>query len=349
MDDNPRSHSTITLPGIARRRLAPVAAAAAIALGLAAAVDLVHGTGTPPRAATPPRPAADVAVPTLISRDRPLPGHLVGVRASGDAVEVRHVRTLTSIGSVQAPANRRFRQVAAAGAGSFVVSAAAGTATVFYRLRPAGDGRPAALEPLPRVRVPAMSTRWSDMAISQDGGTIAYASYRAAARKLAIDTVSMATGTRRTWTTSRAGRIEALSWAGRTLSFVWSPTRGDTVVRRQVRVLDTTRPGGDLRISRPVLTLPAGADTAVMSRDGATIVAGLAGRSGVSLAAYAAAGGRQIGVLWRRPGAPARVTRLVPDRTGADVIVGTQDGRLVIAPAHGVTVAAVTDLADFAW
>src|SRR5918992_1215984 len=51
-----------------------------------------------------------------------------------------------------------------------------------------GDGRPAALTALPRVRVPGASTTWSDMAVSQDGGTIAYASYRTASRKLAIDT-----------------------------------------------------------------------------------------------------------------------------------------------------------------
>jgi hypothetical protein len=352
MDDNPRSNGTTPdLPTIARRWVAPVAASAALALGLAAAVDFVNGPATPSRTAkkTASRPPADVSVPTLMSTDLPLPRHLVGVPATGAAVEVQDVRTRTPAGSLRAPANRRLQQVAAAGGGSYVVSAAAGNATVFYRLRLAGDGRPAALTALPRVRVPGASTTWSDMAVSQDGGTIAYASYRTASRKLAIDTVSMATGTRRTWTTSLPGRIGALSWAGRNLSFVWLPTRGGTVVRRQVRVLDTTRPGGDLTVSRPVFTLPAGADTAVMSRDGTTIVTGLADRSGVGLAAYETAGGRQTAVLWRWPGDSPRVTRLIPDSTGADLIVGTQDGRLVVGPAHGATATTVSALSDLAW
>jgi hypothetical protein len=121
------------------------------------------------------------------------------------------------------------------------------------------------------------------------------------------------------------------------------------VIRREVRVLDTTRPGGDLKVSRPVLTLPAGADTAAVSRDGATIVTGIADRSGISLVAYAAAGGRQISVLWRRPGDPSRVIRLIPDSTGADLLAGTRDGRLIVGPAHGAASATIKDLADIAW
>jgi hypothetical protein len=237
--------------------------------------------------------------------------------------------------------------VAAAGPNSYVVSASARNGTAFYRLRPAPDGKPGALTPLPRVRVPGTSTVWSDLAISQDGGTIAYVSYQG--RKPAIDTVSLATGTRRTWTTSNSGRIGALSWAGQTLSFVWTPTRGATMLGRQVRVLNTTRPGGDLKVSRPVLTLPAGADTAVMSRDGTTIVTGISGPSGLTLAAYSAADGRRTKVLWQRPGGPFRVISLVPDSAGGDVIARSSDGRFIVAPAHGAADFGAADFADIAW
>jgi hypothetical protein len=354
MDDNPRSDKTRLDPlTIMRRWVAPVAASAGIALVLAAAVDFINGASPPPRAAKKtPRPATSkgtgtAAVPTLMSKDRPLPRHLVGVRRPGTAVVVRDVRTLAPIGSIPAPANRRFQQVAAAGAGSYIVSGAARNGTVFYRLTLASDGRPAPLTALPRVRVPGTSTAWSDMAISQDGGTIAYVSYRTATRRPAIDAVSVDTGARRTWTTALSGRIGALSWAGRTLSFVWSPTRG--AIRHQVRLLDTALPGGDLKVSRPALTLPAGADTAVVSRDGATIVTGVAGRSGLSLAAYSVASGRQTAVLWRRSGGPSRVIRLIPDRAGGDLIAATPGGRLIVAPAHGAIEATAADIADLAW
>jgi hypothetical protein len=342
-DNSPdKSGSPLT---VVRRWVAPVAVPAVIALAIAAFVDRIDPDTAPKKAA---RPAGNTAqAPTLMSKDRPLPHHLVGIRKGGSALAVRDVRTLAALGELNAPAERRFQQVAAAGAGSYVVSASTGKGTVFYRLRVAGNGKPQALAPLPGVRAPGTSTMWSDLAVSQDGGTLAYVSYGAG--KIAIDVVSIATGTRRTWTTSLSGRIGSLSWAGRTLSFVWTPTRDGTAVRHQVRTLNTALPSGGLKVSRPVLNLPNGAYTAVMSRDGRTIVTGLAGRSGLTLAAYSTATGRQTKVLWHRPEDPFRITRLVADRAGGDLIAGGPGGRLLVAPAHGAADFTTPDIADLAW
>src|ERR671914_671226 len=387
MDDNPHPHSPhtdrprpsgpVNLPTVLRRWVAPVAVPAAIALVIAAGVDFInrHATTSDEAAKAsasgsgrsgPVRPAWDLPAPTLMAKGRPLPRHLVGVNRSGTALVVRDVRTLAPVAQVAAPAERRLRQVAAAGldSSSYIVSASASRGGIaFYRLRIAGDGRPGRLSPLPRIKIPGTSTPWSDMAVNERGDTLAYVSYRSRSGsdrsrrdrgtpgwRIAINVVSPAGGARRTWTTSLTGRIGGLSWAGRTLSFVWAPMRGTTVLRHQVRTLDTALPAGDLKVSRPVLTLPDGAETAVMSRDGSTVVTGVAAPSGLELAAYSAADGRRTGVLWRRPvESPPRVVQLVADVVSGDLIAAAADGRLLVAPAHGGTGFAVADLADVAW
>jgi hypothetical protein len=379
MDDNPRSAGPgnldvpsarldrrprrILLPAL-RRWVVPVAAPAGIALAIAAGVDFVNRAKPAPSEAdkkTPGPSGSSLSGPAgpLLSKDRPLPRYLVGVRRSGTAVVIRDVRTLATIAEVAAPANRRFQQVAAAGSGSYVIAGSAGGGIAFYRLPVAGDGRPGALRPLPRIWIPGTSRSWSDMAVNERGDMIAYVSYHRAPKRIAIDIVSAAGGPRRTWTTSHAGRIGGLSWAGRTLAFVWAPMRGTTVVRRQVRTLDTGLPAGDLKISRPVLTLPAGADTAVMSRDGAEVVTGVtrsgssgsgsSSSAGVELAAYSAADGRRADVLWRLPGAAPRVVQLVPNSAGGDLIAESADGRLLVGPGHGATGFVDADLVDVAW
>ena len=367
--DAPSVSGPANLLAVVRRWVLPVAAPAVIALAIAAGVDFInrHATtsdeaGKTPGRAGPAQPAGAVPAPTLMAKGRPLPRHLIGVNRSGTAVVVRDVRTLAVVARVAAPAKRRFRQVAAAGldSSSYIVSASAGGGIAFYRLRIAGDGGPGPLSPLPRIWIPGASTPWSDMAVNERGDTMAYVSYRSARtartartapkRRIAIDVVSTAGGSRRTWTTSLTGRIGGLSWAGRTLSFVWTPMRGKTIVRHQVRTLDTSLPPGDLKISRPVLTLPDGADTAVMSRDGSMVVTGVAARSGLELAAYSAADGRRTSVLWRRPDeSPPRVIQLVADGASGDLIAAAADGRLLIAPAHGGTGFAAAGLADVAW
>lgn len=365
----------------------PVAAPALIAFAVAAGLDYInraapeHHAGKAARSGRPGGTSSPSAA-SLMSKDRPLPRYLVGVRRSGSAVVVRDVRTLAPVATVAAPAKRRFQQVAAAGigpdgvglagagsssaepggagsdgagsdgAGSYVVSASAGGGIAFYRLRVGGDGRPGPLTPLPRLWIPGTSTRWSDMAVNARGDAIAYVSYGRAPKKIAIDVISTTGAPRRTWTTAHAGRIGDLSWAGRTLAFVWTPMRGTAVLRHQLRTLDTASRPGDLGVSKPVLTLPDGAEAAVLSRDGTTVVTGIAGSSGLELAAYSAADGRRTAVLWRSPGAaPApRVVQLVPDSGGGDLIAEAADGGLLVGPAHGRTgFAAAADLVDVAW
>jgi hypothetical protein len=352
---------------IARRWVAPVIVPAVIALSLAAVVDQVNGTDKPrgnaakaakSSAAKIPRPgvrpAAETALPSVGSANGPQPRYVVGVRTSGAAAVVRDVRTFTPLGGVAAPAKRRFSQVAAAGSGSYLLSSVGsggGGGVTFHRLRVGNDGKPAALTALRRVRLPGRSTAWSDMAVTPDGRTLAYVTY--GDRTSAIDVVSVATGARRTWTTSHTGRIGGLSWAGRALSFVWTPMRGGKVMRRQVRSLDTRSRPGDLKVSRPVLVLPNGAETAVASRDGKTIVTGMAGRSGPMLAAYSASAGGQAGPLWRRrvgdPARSVRLTRLTPDGTGGHIIAGASGGLLFVVPAVGAAEFRAGDLADLAW
>jgi hypothetical protein len=352
---------------VARRWVAPVIVPAVIALSLAAVVDEVNGTDKPrgkaakaSAAKTPHpgvRPAGETALPSAGSANGPQPRYIVGVRRSGAAAVVRDVRTFAPLGGVAAPAKRRFSQVAVAGSGSYLISSVGprgGGGVAFHRLRVGNDGKPAALTALPRVRLPGRSTAWSDMAVTPDGRTLAYATY--GDRTTAIDVVSVATGARRTYTTSHTGRIGGLSWAGRALSFVWTPMRGGKVLRRQVRSLDTRSRPGDLKVSRPVLALPNGAETAVASRDGKTIVMGMAGQTGPILAAYSSTAGGQAGLLWRRqvgdpahPVRPTRLTRLTPDGSGGHIIAGGSDGLLFVVPAVGAAEFRAADLADLAW
>src|SRR5918999_4145613 len=240
MDDNPHPNSPragrpepsgpANLPAMLRRWVAPVAVPAAIALAIAAGVDFINRHATSDEVAKPPaaeragstHPAGELPAPTLMAKGRPPPRHLVGVDRSGTAVVVRDVRTLATVAKVAAPAKRRLRQVAAAGldSSSYIVSASAPGGIAFYRLRLAGDGRPGPLSPLPRIWIPGASTPWSDMVVNERGDTVAYVSYRGRdrgarggppGRKIAIDVVSTAGGSRRTWTTSLTRRLRGVS------------------------------------------------------------------------------------------------------------------------------------------
>jgi hypothetical protein len=217
----------------------------------------------------------------------------------------------------------------------------------FQRLRLDEDGRPRELTPLPRATVPGTSAAWSDLAVSEDGDSIAYVTYRPGARPR-LDVVSAKTGERKVWTSRTRGRVGSLSWAGSMLSFVWSPAR--TTVGRgvpQVRSLDTsTAAPGNLSVSKTLLKLPKGSgQAAVVSRDGRSVVAGVAQDGRLKLQSYGLPAGRPAQVLWQRDEA-IRVSRLTTDHTGGHVLVSAEDGTLYTEYAQTVP---GKDLLDAAW
>jgi hypothetical protein len=318
----------------AREWLAPVAVASVFALTLAAAFQLIDGSqgdsGKPHAGAT--------------SRARPastMPRFIVAIPRSGTEVVVRDVRTGTVVGNTGL-AGRRFQEVAAAGDGTYVVSSYSQGRVSFDRLRLNARGGPAEFAPLADAWLSGVSTKWSDLAVS--GDRIAYATYAGDLARLQI--VSIATGARQTWTTDAKGRVTSLSWAGSGLSFVWIPLRAG---KRQVRLLDTIGPGGDLGASRVLLTLPAGTDAAVLSQDGRTVLTGVTEPGGVAVTKFSAATRERTGVVWQRTAeGTERLARLKPDATGTHLLATTTEGRVVTDPAHDVPAQPTGDL-DAAW
>ncbi|MFC5750638.1 hypothetical protein [Actinomadura rugatobispora] len=325
--------------GAAWRGIVPIGVASFVALAIGGGVDIVHRhqkSGEKERSA---QPAAE--------RDETGPRHVVAIRGAGGALVVRDVRSGRDVGlPVAAPRAQRFQRVAAAGDGSFVVAAAASGQVTFQRLRLNEDGGPEELAALPKAAVTGASTAWSDMAVAPDGDRIAYVTYQSGGIGR-LEVVSAQTGQRKAWTTKTPARVSSLSWAGATLSFVWSPTRkvGGRIVH-QVRTLDTAAAPGDLKTSKPVLKLPEGSSgAAVLGRDGRTIVAGLAQNAQITLQAFAIDTGRPGGVLWRQKGA-GQVTRVSADHAGEHLLVLASDGRLHMDGAQPMP---ADDLVDAAW
>lgn len=320
------------------RRLVPIGVAAAIALGIAGFVDLVHAhqrSDDPQRAA---KPAAE--------RERTEPHRFVGVQRGGAALVVRDMRTGGTIGvPVAAPAGRRFERIAAAADGTFVVASYADRTVTFHRLGVDAGGRPTQLTDIPRAAVPGVSAGWSEMAVHPDGDRIAYVTYSGLTAQVQV--VSAATGQRKMWKAPSPARVASLSWAGDTLTFLWNPVRaGDVVAAGQLRALNTKGQAGDLRVSRPMLKLPAGTGAALSSRDGRTVVAGLASRGQMSLQAYTVPDGRPGKVLWKQNGATTRLLRIVRDHSGRHLLAFGADGRLY---TDGFRPVQAADLVDVAW
>ncbi|MFC4912237.1 hypothetical protein [Actinomadura gamaensis] len=329
------------------RNAVPVGVAVVGALVIGAGVDTVH------RHPWSHKKAATAAKPTATTKHSEKPRFVVGVRRDGDAIVVRDVRTGHDVGlPVAAPAGRRFQRIAAGPGDSYVVASYASRKVVFHRLTLGKDGRPSALADIPRAAVPGVSTPSSDMAVTPDGANIAYVTYRSGGAG-SVDVISTRTGARKTWTAKSAARISSLSWAGDTLSFLWSPqpragAHGELVAAAapQVRTLDTAGPVGDLKLSKAILKLPAGAQAAVLSPDGRTIVAGLESSSRVALQQYSTETGRPGRVLWEQPG-KSGVRRLDADSSGGHLLLSGDDGRLY-GPDERTPVNA-GDLSDVAW
>lgn len=329
-DDPPSATRLGSLRGVL-----PLGAAAALALFVAGGLDVVHRHQHSAKEEHEAKPAAEAR--------KTDPRFVVGVAASGTALIVRDVRTGADVGlPVAAPQGRRFHRVAAVKDGSYVVASYGAGKVVFHRLHLDAAGRPKDLQDLPKAAVAGTSTAWSDLAVSPAGDRLAYVTYQGMRGRVTV--VSAASGARKAWTTRTPGRLGGLSWAGATLSFVWTPARhgNGSADGRQVRMLDTGGAAGDLKVSKVVLTLPKGAATAVLSGDGRTVIAGIVQDSQLSLQAFTLTG-RPGRVLWRQR-VDGALTGLHPAHTGRGVLASAGD--LYFQGAHAVP---GKDLADAAW
>ncbi|MFC0037308.1 hypothetical protein [Actinomadura rayongensis] len=319
------------------RGLIPLSAAALAAFAVAGGLDAVdrhQKAGARERSAA----AASAHERVKLKKKRAAePKYVVGVRRTGSALVVRDARTGRDVGlPVAAPPGATFQRVASSGDGTYVVASATRRAVTFSRLKLDAKGRPQALTEIAGTSLPGRSTPWSDLAVAADG-RIAYVTYTGKTGR--VDVVSP-TG-RKAWTTRSAARISSLSFAGDTLAFVWNPVAAPS--RHQVRTLDTNGAPGDLRTSRAVFVLPPGGGPALLSRDGATVVASIVADASTTLRAFSVQTGKPTRDLWKQK---AEVDALTPDPTGGHLLAATSDGALFGAkrlPVQGA------DLSDVAW
>ncbi|WP_119728181.1 TolB-like translocation protein [Thermomonospora amylolytica] len=327
--------------GLLRDHAVPVIVAILVVLLLAGAMDFVNGRAEK----KDEEPAASKASATKTAAQTGTPRFVVGVRRSGDALVVRDAQTGSQVGAgIAAPAGQRFHQIASYGEGAFVVSAYMPGRVTFHRLTLTRGGLPQSLTPLPGLVVQGTSTSRSDMAVSPDGQRIAYVAYGRGVSRIEI--VSANGADRRRWTTRSNGRITNLSWTGGTLSFVWS-TGGGPTVRRQVRTLDTTAPSGDLRTSRPVLPLPAGATTAALVQ-GNTVVAGVQQGTKLSLQEFSLQTRQPTRVWWSAEAGRPPVALVRASKSG-DVLMLGAGGLSYGAPGQSVRTFPVEEYGDVAW
>ncbi|GAA4223283.1 hypothetical protein GCM10022254_00130 [Actinomadura meridiana] len=325
------------------RGLIPIAVAAAAALFVGGGMDAVHRHQRGEKKQHDAKPASE-------SRETG-PRFVVGVAASGSALIVRDIRTGNDVGlPVAAPQGHQFHRVEALKDGSYIVAAYAAHTVTFQRLTLGKDGRPKDLKDVPKATVPGVSTAWSDLAVSSDGARIAYVTYEHARGR--VDVVSTSTGAHKVWTTKMAARVGSLSWSGGTLSFVWSPVRTTggrfTEVKHQLRTLNTGGAAGDLKLSKAVLNLPEGCTTAILTRDGKAVVAGIVKNSQMSVQVYTVAG-KPTTVLWRQK-VKNKLTALDTAPAGKAVLANAGDLYLKGVPgAPGIRAIPGEDLADATW
>jgi hypothetical protein len=266
--------------------LAPLAAAASVTAVVLATLAITGGPGGDPAARPSPgaRPSsgAQRSSPGPLQRSAAtsaalatVPAYYVALTSSAGTQNavVRTTATGGVLATVAPPKPyRTFTFVtAAADDRTFVLAAqrrwpsASGTQGLsankqdpvkFFRLRLGPDAHPAQLAAVPIPQQPE-SASLTGIALSPDGRKLALS-----LRNAQIEVITLATGSARDWawpgsarsTTEWIGNAKSagqpLSWAadGRTLAFqLWTESGGVT----EVRLLDTTSPGGSLRSARP--------------------------------------------------------------------------------------------------
>ena len=167
----------------------------------------------------------------------------------------------------------------------------------FYRLRISAQGAITAVASLPIPAPPAQFV--TGLAISPDGSKLAIGLEGSRTDKATIELVTLATGATRIWAGPHMDHPADLTWTsdGRKLGF-WS---------WGLRVLDVTAPGTNLASARLVLSIFHAADLvqdAMLSPDGATIVANVSYTKHVQMSRNAVIGG--IVEIDARTGKPLR-------------------------------------------
>jgi len=245
-------------------RAAPVAAVAALASTILA-VNLTAGPG-PAVAERPPGrllAAAVISPPPANTAVAGMPRFYVTLDHFRPVAEVRASATGQVLSTVSLPRriDPKLSQVAAAGDGRrFVLALARYPRTRFYWLRVSADGRSARLTALAAAALPP--GEYADgIAVSPGGSRLAVAIQRSGvAEHGAVEVVSLATGTARTWTTGRPGYPAGVSWAdSQRLGFFWAATGAQA--RSGLGELDTAAPGHALLSGRRILPLVTGGDT----------------------------------------------------------------------------------------
>jgi hypothetical protein len=123
------------------------------------------------------------------------------------------------------------------------------TTIAFDELRLGSDGRPLSLVTLLTV---SARDAMAGFAISQDASMLAYAN----SQNSGFETVSLATGARRSWAPPDSGTVSgaSLSWAGdQTLAFEWLAGDNRRPPGLGLRVLNIDAPGNLLQASRLVI------------------------------------------------------------------------------------------------
>ena len=331
-----RRHSWLR---VSRRRwqgwLAPLAAAVSIAVIVASLTFAGAFSSQPhpgPAAHKPGGPFAGLP-PYYVQIAGPNPQSTAPQRESA---VIRATATGKVVGTVTAPKPYdTFASAAGTGDGrTFVLAAAKQKVTYegggtnvqdspvrLFRLR-IGAGGHSTLTPL---LIPPQPE--GDLAVSPDGTKLAIGDENATIRIF-----DLATGAERTWTWPGRGRItnnaggngEILSWTANDRTLAFQQWVGNSI---DVRLLDTTAPGGDLqRASRLAVAWPGDAETfhyvngkvsnvidgfsAIITPDGSKIVAAAVSENLHPLASelmfteFAAATGRPVAALgrWRLPG-----------------------------------------------
>jgi hypothetical protein len=206
------------------------------------------------QAGSPPADDADpAATPYIVLLD---PGR--------GTAQVRDAFTNAVVATVQRPGGHYITGIAAAGddrtfvletqKGGFLPGQKPGPvapmSAIFYELHLKPDGRPESVGQLFSLPTKFMPT----FAISPDASMLAYTAGNG------LETVSLATGTGRSWAPVENGAVSAysLSWAGdRALAFEWTATTNTPNTFRPatagVRLLDVTAPGTLVQASRLVI------------------------------------------------------------------------------------------------
>jgi hypothetical protein len=228
------------------------------------------------------------------------------------------------------------------------------------------------LTPLPASYLPTGSQTW-DMALSPDGTKLAAAiganTPMMGQGPTKLEVIDLATGSRQTWRHryqigflyGESTEYDYLSWAGndRTLAFVLPSAGGG-----EVRLLDTTGPGGRLPASsRVVFTMPldfsGSGRQALLTADGKTALAVeqvVKNRPGSGydvtqkLVKFSATTGKAVDVLnhlrlrgdyeqvlWASPSGSTLVVNRIRSAAGADIL---QDGHDIAIPWSGTILTA---------